>query len=244
MGDQPIHIRGELNLLNFVSLPFVTLEKTPEMYNKLKPTFAGFWDKQGLQQIGYNYYLPQALYTKKPCQTMEELKGLKIRMQGNILMQLYKLAGASPMALNNADVYQAGQRGILDAAQGATAAYLSNAWYEVFKYMGYWPLGAATMAVVMNKDSWKKLGPDLQKQVMSAWNETEKAQSEGVWKDVKTIEAQLKEKGGVIIMNPSKAEMDKLNQFLGPIVAEWKSKVGPDGETVMKVVNEVSGTKF
>ena len=243
MGNQAVHARGELGLVNFISLPFVPFDKMPEMYGKLKPTFESFWDKQGVKQMGYNFFLPQGLYTKKPCTTVEELKGMKLRIQGNILVQLFKAAGASPIVMNNAEVYQSGQRGILDGAQSAIAGYFSGAWYEVFKYMSAWPLGAAGMAVIMNKDSWNKLGPTLQGQVMTAWNETEKAQFEGVLKDISVIEKQLVEKGA-IRQDPSKAEKDKLVSFAGPILKDWKAKVGPDGEVVMKVVNDELGTKY
>jgi len=82
---------------------------------------------------------------------------MKLRINGNILIQLFKLAGGNPITMNNSEVYQAGQRGILDGGQVAIAGYLSNAWYEVFKYMSDWPLGASGLAVIMNKDSWNKL---------------------------------------------------------------------------------------
>jgi TRAP-type C4-dicarboxylate transport system substrate-binding protein len=243
IGAQGAHSRGELGLVNFISLPFISFDKVPELYGKLKPTFAGYWDKLGVQQLGYIYFLPQGLFTKKPCTTLEDIRGMKLRINGNILVQLFKLAGGNPITMNNADVYQAGQRGILDGAQVAYAGYFSNAWYEVFKYMSDWPMGALAMGVVMNKDSWNKLGPTLQGQLMSAWSETEKAQIAGVYKDLAGIEQQVASKGA-IRMNPSQAEKDKLGSFAGQVVQDWKTKVGPESGAVLKVVNETMGTKY
>jgi TRAP-type transport system periplasmic protein len=113
----------------------------------------------------------------------------------------------------------------------------------VCKYMSSWPLGVMAMAVTMNKDSWNKLGPELQKQVMAAWIETEKAQLAGAKNDVGIAEAKAKSLGA-IRQDPSKAEQDKLGSFAGPVVEDWKKKAGPDGATAMKVVNEAMGTKF
>jgi len=244
MGNQPIHSRGELVLPGFISMPFILWDRAPEMYEKLRPVFNDYWDKTfGVKYLGMNYFLPNNLFTNKPCTTLEDIKKMKLRINGTLLVQMFKAAGGNPIVMNQAEVFTSAQRGVIDGAQTAVPGYLDSGLYEVCKYMSSWPLGVMAMAVTMNKDSWNKLGPELQKQVMAAWLETEKAQLAGAKNDVGIAEA--KAKGlGAIRQDPSKAEQDKLGSFAGPVVEDWKKKAGPDGATVMKVVNEAMGTKF
>ncbi len=244
IGAQPIHMRGELVLPNFMSMPFILWDKAPEMYDKLRPIFNDYWDKNfGVKYLGINYILPNNLFTNKPCTTLEDIKKMKLRINGALLVQMFKAAGGNPIVMNQAEVFTSAQRGVIDGAQTAVPGYLDSGLYEVCKYMSSWPLGVMAMAVTMNKDSWNKLGPELQKQVMAAWLETEKAQLTGAKSDVGIAETKAKSLGA-IRQDPSKAEQDKLGSFAGPVVEDWKKKAGPDGAAVMKVVNEVMGTRF
>lgn len=244
MGNQAMHRRGELALVNFLTLPFVQYDKMPEIYAKLRPTLDRYWDEEiGVKQMGYNFFLPAAIFTKEPAKTLEDLKRMKLRIGGSIMVKLFQLAGGHPITMNNAEVYQALQRGMIDGGHTAIPAYIGGAWYEICKYMGKWPVGSMGMAVVMNKDSWNKLGPELQEKVMSAWHETEKAQFAGIQQDLGKLEKVAFSKGAQYA-NPSKAEADKLLSFIGPVVEDWKKKAGPDSETVLKAINAVQGTNY
>jgi TRAP-type C4-dicarboxylate transport system substrate-binding protein len=244
MGNQPIHSRGELVLPGFISMPFILWDRAPEMYEKLRPIFNDYWDKNfGVKYLGINYFLPNNLFTNKPCTTLEDIKKMKLRINGTLLVQMFKAAGGNPIVMNQAEIFTSAQRGVIDGAQTAVPGYLDGGLYEVCKYMSSWPLGVMAMAVTINKDSWNKLGPELQKQVVAAWLETEKAQLAGAKNDVGIAEAKAKSLGA-IRQDPSKAEQDKLGSFAGPVVEDWKKKAGPDGAAVMKVVNEVMGTNF
>lgn len=244
IGAQPIHMRGELVLPNFISMPFILWDKAPEMYTKLRPLFTDYWDKKyGVHYLGVNYFLPQNLFTNKPCTTVDELKKMKLRINGNLLVQMIKSAGGNPIVMNQAEIFTSAQRGVIDGAQTAVPGYLDSGLYEVCKYMSTWPLGVMGLAVSVNKDSWNKLGPELQKQITEAWLETEKAQFQGAKNDVNVAEAKARSLGAQR-QDPTRAEQDKLGAFAGPIVENWKKQAGEESAAVMKVVNEVMGTKF
>ena len=243
MGCQPLFLRRELIAVNFLALPFVPHKKMPEIMDKLKPVYEDIWSKAGVKQLGYVYFLPQNLYTKKPADSFEAIKGMKLRIMGNTLTTLFKDAGAIPVNMGNSEIYTSLQRGLLDGAQTALPGYISAALYESCKYLSAWPLGGAGMGMVMNVDSWNKLGPELQKQFMSACQKMEKAQFAGVYKDIDAIEAKARELGG-IRKDPSQAEMDKLLAYVGPVLDDWKQKAGPVSADVLKAINEVLGTNY
>ena len=244
IGAQPIHSRGELVVPGFLSMPFILWDKAPEMNEKLRPLLTDYWEKTfGVKYLGVNYFLPNNLFTTKPCTTLEDIKKMKLRINGTLLVQMFKAAGGSPIVMNQSEVFTSVQRGVIDGVQTAIPGYLDSGLYEVCKYMSAWPLGVMGLAVTMNKDSWNKLSPELQKQVTGAWLETEKAQFAGAKGDAGGAEAKAKSLGAQR-MDPTKAEQDKLGAFAGPIVEDWKKKAGADSVAVMKVVNEVMGTKF
>ena len=244
LGNQPVFARRELAVVNFLSLPFITNDKAPEILEKLKPTFDEVWYKSfGVKQLGYAYFLPSYLYTSKPCTTLEDLRSIKVRVLGNVLVKLLKLAGANPVTMNNAEVYTSLQRGLIDGAQTALPGYLGGAWYEVCKYISKWPLGCTAMGIVMNKEAWDKLDPTLQGQFLSAMQEFEKAQSIGVSKDLDVLEKQALSLGA-IRKDPPQEEKDKLMSFVGPVIKDWKESAGPHADEVLKAVNEVCGTNY
>jgi len=243
IGCQPLFLRRELIAVNFAALPFVPHKQMPEIANKLKPTYEDIFAKAGVKQLGYVWFLPQNLYTKKPCDKFEELKGMRLRINGYTLTQLFKDAGANPISMTNAEVYTSLQRGLLDGTQTALPAYIAAGIHETCKYLSAWPLGGAGMGVLMNMGSWNKMGADVQKQFMAAFEQMEKAQFEGVYKDIDVIEAKAKELGG-IRMDPSQAEKDKLLAFVGTVLNDWKGKAGPVSGTVLKAINEVLGTNY
>jgi len=244
MGTQALFARREIIAVNFLSLPFVPHNRIPEIMEKLKPTYEDIWaQKLDVKQLAYVYFLPQRLYTKEPCDSFEALKGMKVRVLGNTMTTLFKNAGAMPINMGGGEVYTSLQRGLIDGAQSALPAYIAMALYETCKYVSEWPLGGAGLGVVMNKDSWNKMSPEVQKQFMSAVQKMEKNQFEGVYKDVANVQASMKAKGAVF-KNPPQSEKDKLLAYVGPVLEDWKKKAGPTADAVLKAVNEVLGTNY
>jgi TRAP-type C4-dicarboxylate transport system substrate-binding protein len=90
----------------------------------LKPTFADFWGKKyDVQYMGMNYFLPQNLFTSKPCATYEDLKKMKLRINGALLVQVLKAAGGNLIVMNQSEVFTSAQRGVIDGAQTAVPGY-------------------------------------------------------------------------------------------------------------------------
>lgn len=97
----------------------------------------------------------------KRIESLEDLKGLKIRMPGlggEVLRQL----GAAAVSLPGPDIYQALQSGAIDATEWVGPWNdLAQGFYKVTKYY-YWPgfhEPGAALATVFNKDVWESLTP-------------------------------------------------------------------------------------
>lgn len=97
----------------------------------------------------------------KKIESLEDLKGLKIRMPG-LGGEVMRKLGAAAVSLPGPDIYQSLQTGAIDATEWVGPWNdLAQGFYKVTKYY-YWPgfhEPGAALATVFNKDVWESLTP-------------------------------------------------------------------------------------
>ena len=133
-----------------------------DFYAKFKPKE---WDVY--QPLMFSTSPPNVLQTlSKPVKTLEDLKGLKIRSQGR-LADLVKSLGAVPVPIEIVDLYESVRRGVIDGAYIPLETLKGFKLGEVEKYVtASWMIGNAyTFYVVMNKQKFNSLPPDIQKEL-------------------------------------------------------------------------------
>lgn len=107
---------------------------------------------------------PGILASKKPVNSLADLRGLKIRATG-LSAKIVESLGGTPVAMSQPETYEALSKGVVDATlcpietlkgwkQGETIEYVVDS-----SSIGY----TTAMFVVMNKEKWAKLPPDVQK---------------------------------------------------------------------------------
>jgi TRAP-type C4-dicarboxylate transport system substrate-binding protein len=246
LGFMGVHYKPEMALMNFASLPIVPNDRLPEVLALLKPKFDGIWQKEwGVKMLAFNYYLPQMLFTARPADTLENLKPQRVRQFGSDLPKLYARAGCTPVLIQSIQAVQQNLvDGKLDGAQGGLPAYVNWGWAERLKYISRWPLGSVYMALVVNRDDWNALTPDLQQKLLKAAEDLEKNQWKGRQTAIDSLIDQAVTRYGAKVVNPSQAEVDKLLVNVTPILEEWKKKMGPDSAMILEAVNKVLGTNY
>jgi TRAP-type mannitol/chloroaromatic compound transport system substrate-binding protein len=108
---------------------------------------------------------PQMLgWFKKPVKNLAEFKTMKYRVPG-LAADVYKELGVSVVNLAGGEIVPAGERGVIDGAEWLTPADdIKLGFHTVWKFMiapafhDYVP----TWEIVVNKNVWAKLTPDLQ----------------------------------------------------------------------------------
>lgn len=125
--------------------------------------------------IGFIPTSPEVfLQSTKPLRTVDDLKGLKIRTAGDD-GELFTRMGSSVIFLPGGEVYEALQRGVIDATQLSNPAIdYSLAIHEVVKYSYLSPVRQPTDAgpIMVNSKSWAAL-PDSLKEVVQSVVESE-----------------------------------------------------------------------
>lgn len=126
------------NALNAWNMPYLIegLDDLREMVDTdvAMEILGSLGENEGSHPIGYITIDNRHIFSLKPIKTLEDLKGLKVRIPpGKSTSDFYEAIGASPTPVSMADVYNAFQTGVIDAGDVDIDAVISNRYYEVGK---------------------------------------------------------------------------------------------------------------
>jgi len=148
-------------------------------------------------------------HSNKPLNSVADIKGLKIRMGTTALNSIFEKMGASPVFLPGGEIYEACQRGIIDAFEYITPSLnWGMGFQEVAKYMYLSPSRSPSDAqsLFVNKKKWDELPDDLKRIVeMAAHQVSRKFFTEELLMDAEAIE-KFKEYGTIVENIPKDIE--------------------------------------
>lgn len=126
--------------------------------------------------IGLYYYDAgsRSFYnSKRPIRTVEDLKGLKIRVpQSTVMIDTINALGAGAVPVEYAEVYSSLQQGVIDGAENAPIAYYHMKHFEVARYFSLTHHFRTPDVVVMSLKFWQKLPKEYQTMILEAARET------------------------------------------------------------------------
>ena len=158
------YTRGRFPVMEAADLPLgypsgkVTSRVVNDFYNKFKP--AELSDVKVLYIHGHG---PGLLHTRKPVNSLEDIKGMKIRSTG-LSAKVVEALGGVPVAMPQGATYESLQKGVVEGTLGPMEVL--KGWHqgEVIKHttdchaIGY----TVSMFVVMNLKKWNSLPEDIQ----------------------------------------------------------------------------------
>ena len=167
------------NKSKLLSIPF-TFENRAHFWNfansDLAPEFLNEPQELGLPVRGIFYGEEgfRHFFTVKPVATIDDLKGMKLRVSNDPVMNgMVEGLGANPTVVAFGELYSALQTGVVDGAEQPIANYKSNAFPEVANNLildGH-TLGA--VQAVITDNAWNKLTENQQAAVMEAAADTQ-----------------------------------------------------------------------
>lgn len=228
---------GVFDLTEVTMLPFAVPNATVgsktalALYQKFPEMQKQFADVKVLSFYTSDPYV--FITTKKQIKTMEDFKGMKLRMASGPPTDMLKLLGGVPVARGMTDVYMDMQKGVLDGMAVTREAFTSFKFYEVAKYQTNVPTTVSTTCLVMNKDVWNDFPPDIQQSIMSVSGERQaiRVGTEVFERSVREALEVAKNAGyEMIIYTPPKEEVDKWVEIAGkPVEDRWVTKVEGQG---------------
>jgi TRAP-type C4-dicarboxylate transport system substrate-binding protein len=140
----------------------VVLAIANEMNEKV-PALKAEWDRNNMVFLGASGVDTYHLFTKAPVKSYDDLKGRKISAPGSLGLWL-RGSGAVPVDGSLTSYYTDIQSGVSEGTISISTGILPNKIYEVAPYITTVNIGAVyNGGMAMNKDSFLKLPPEVQK---------------------------------------------------------------------------------
>lgn len=137
--------------------------------------------------------------SKKPIKTVEDLKGLKIRMMGNpVFVDTMNSLGGNGVAMGFDQLINALQTGVVDGAENNEPSYESGQHYRYAKYYSRTGHLIIPEILVFSKKSWETLSKDDQALIMKLSKEAQ-AEARTLWYEREKASIEAMKKAGVEI---------------------------------------------
>lgn len=217
------------------------LEMTREIYRK-----------HGLFYVGPIHHDANIIHSKQPVNSLEDFKGLKFRVPGGMVAEVFQNFGASTVSLPGSDIFPALEKGTIDAADYVGPAVNWDLGFaQVAKYILFGPPGMMSiyqavdlMDLTINLRTWERLSDPMKAFV----EEQVQAYSLHHFVTIQqhNIEAMQKFKAaGSIVSRLSADDVTKFRQAAIPIWFKWAQK-DDDAKRVFKLqldymMNDIMG---
>ncbi len=178
---------------------------------------------------------------KQPVHNMDDMKGLKIRSNGPTA-EMIKQLGGTPVSLPMPELYQALQKGVVDGGLWDFTASVDWKLAEVSRYDIISPDTAYSLGffVVMNKDKWNSLDPEVQK-IIDEMSIPQLKKHGIAWDEAEARGIEFAKKVGNEMINLTPEETAKWRKAVQPVIDDYINNCaskGVDGKAVVEYVEK------
>ncbi len=176
---------------------------------------------------------------KKPVRSLEDLKGLKIAVSGDVGVKVARALGFAPVTMPTADIYVAQDKGVIDGHIRPSELLISRSFHEVTKYAINVDLGHDLFFIAMNQNTFNKLPPDAQKVFDKLSGDWAVDFTGKEWDQFESdAENQAKAKG-IEYISLSPQEMARWRKLLAPIQEEYAADLESKKLPGKKILEEL-----
>jgi tripartite ATP-independent transporter DctP family solute receptor len=195
-------------------------------------------EKKGLKLVGFFAAGYRGIYGHHPINSIADVKGKKIRVQEDkILVATFKALGMISTPIAFPEVATALQTKVIDFAEGGINTYYHNKFYDIVKNVADVRHTHQAVALIMSKASWDKTDAAGKKAIMDAAKHAEQWNRKFILDEDKSIQAQVKEKGGLITKPDAAPFRDATKSVYEDFYAT------PAGKDARKIVDHILSIK-
>jgi tripartite ATP-independent transporter DctP family solute receptor len=236
----PAHMSTFSKAAPFIDAPF--LFRDLAHWNKvldqdvLKPVADEIAQKADVMLIGYAGGGTRNIFVNKPVRNMQELKGLKVRVQGApIWSRTFQAAGMAPTVIAYNEVYNAIQNGVIAAGENEAAGVEQMKFFEVAPHLSMTQHAITIRPLCFSGKTFKKLDKDLQAAVLKAGKDA------GAYgRQIESSEDEQKlvalEKAGKL-KRVAFSDRDAMKKAVDPVMAAYAKEIG--AEQILAKINSI-----
>ena len=237
-------VEGDAPVMALTAQPFISHnpEEQRLLYELAKPVYAKELERFNQFTLYSSVWPFSGIYTQRPIRSVEELKGLKMRVYDGTGLAFGEATGINARKMAFSEVYPAMKAGLLDSMYTSSVSGVDAKAWEVLKYFIPINIVGPVNMVNINQDAWNKLPKEIQDKVLAIAAEMEKK----MWAQAAEMDAQSRETlkaHGMQIVEVSdsfRAELDKVGEQLR---AEWAAKAGPKAKAILDEYYRQTGHK-
>lgn len=208
--------------------PAITARVTWELYNNF-PAMEEELNKNNIKILYIGVLNPYKFLSNKPIETIDDMRGLKIRSWGTFVPKILEPAGAVPVNISVADAYDAFSRGTVDVQVGPVDMIVGQGWADLGKYLTNADFSSPLAACgAINLDFWNTLPKDLQDIMLQVGRDHEEIIIKMLEEDEEKSLKILEEKGVGIIEIPAE-ERAKWIEMSPNFLEQWSQDMEAQG---------------
>ncbi len=217
------------------SLPF--LATTPEQGQALaavaRPAYERALARYNQILLFQSPWPAAGIWANRPVDSVEALRGLRVRTADANGVIAFRAAGAVPVAVSFADALPQLRSGQLDAVLSSGDGGAGQRLMETLRHFTAIEYAVTMSMVTINADAWRALDPARQQAVREAAEETEARQWEVMKTRVAANYARMRA-AGVTLTTELSSDYRRTLRAAGQVaVDDWLRQMGPAGARIL-----------
>src|SRR5262245_49945314 len=193
---------------------------------------------QGIHVIGLGTQGFRHLYGKKDIRKVDDLKGLKVRVQATATEDtMFPAYGAQTVHMPFGSVYTSLQTGVVDFAENAVNVYLINKHYEVAPVLSMSEHEANNAILWISDKLWQSLSADQKQWVLTAGKDVSTQEPKRGFELERQAGTKLKGMGVKIVTDVDKAGFQ---QIANPYLDKLAKDLGPHADKIKTLIRSVN----
>jgi tripartite ATP-independent transporter DctP family solute receptor len=237
----PAHMSTFSKAAPFIDAPF--LFRDLDHWNKVldsdtfKPIADEISQKADVMLIGYAGGGVRNIFSNKPASSLNDIKGLKVRVQGApIWSRSFTAVGMAPTVIAYNEVYNAIQNGVISAGENEAAGVEQMKFNEVAPNLLMTQHAITVRPLCFSGKTFKTLPADLQAAIVKAGKEAG-AYGRQIESSEDAAKLDAMEKAGKLKRIPF-ADRGQMKKLVDPVIAGYAKEIGADA-----IYSKINGIK-
>jgi tripartite ATP-independent transporter DctP family solute receptor len=237
----PAHMSTFSKAAPFIDAPF--LFRDLDHWNKVldsdtfKPIADEISQKADVMLIGYAGGGVRNIFSNKPASSLNDIKGLKVRVQGApIWSRSFTAVGMAPTVIAYNEVYNAIQNGVISAGENEAAGVEQMKFNEVAPNLLMTQHAITVRPLCFSGKTFKTLPADLQAAIVRAGKEAG-AYGRQIESSEDAAKLDAMEKAGKLKRIPF-ADRGQMKKLVDPVIAGYAKEIGADA-----IYSKINGIK-
>src|SRR5690349_12512599 len=192
---------------------------------------------QGIHVIGLGTQGLRNMYSKREIRKIEDIKGLKIRVQATATEDAtFAAYGAQTVHMPFGSVYTSLQTGVVDVGENSVNVYLINKHYEPAPVLSLTQHEANNAILWISDKLWQSLNDDQKKWVLQAGRDVSTQEPKKAFDLERSAADKLKAIGIKIVPDVDKSGFSKISD---PMLDKLAKELGPHADKIKTLIKSI-----